>query len=230
MSEYGIWLSFNNQEEGFQLPINPGSIEMSDGGKGKTYEISKMGEINVIKEPKLSEYSFSGVFPAKEYPYEATELVLKPKLYVEYLLKWMESKRPIRFVFTGASFDINTPASIESFQWKEVAGGGGDIEYSLKLKKYVFYSARRFLPLLPSQKGSIPILQKEKPTRPNDKQPPKTYTLVAGDTLWSVAKKTLGDGAKWKSIQTLNQISDAEVKRLKVGRILKVPSGGGASA
>lgn len=221
---YGIWLSWNNQQEGFQIPVNPGSIELSDGNKGKTYEVSGLGEINVIKDMKLTEYAFSSIFPAQAYPFVSTNLLLQPKAYVEYILKWMATKRPIRFIFTGNSFDINTPASIESFQWKETAGRGGDIEYTIRLKKYVFYSAQRVVvipdPVIPQGAATI---QKEPPTRENDREPPKTYTMVSGDTLWAVAKKNLGDGNRWPEIQRLNGITDAEIRRLPVGKVLKLP-------
>src|SRR5690606_31431652 len=142
---YEVWLSFNNQEEGFQLPINPGRIEVSEGSKGKTYDISNIGEINVIKDRKLTQYAFDGFFPALDQhkPLLATDQVLEPKRYVEYIEKWMDSKRPIRFIFASPDYEINEAVSIEGFTWREVAGGMGDIEYSLSLKKYVFYSAQR---------------------------------------------------------------------------------------
>ena len=63
-NDYGIWLSYNNQEEGFQIPVNPENIEISDGINSKTYDVAGLGEINVIKDQKLTEYSFSGFFPA----------------------------------------------------------------------------------------------------------------------------------------------------------------------
>lgn len=232
MSEYSVWLTFNNQADGFQLPINPDSIEIGNGGSSTTYDISKIGEINVIKYPKLTEYSFSGVFPASDhnYPFISATIRMTPQNYIEKLQSWMRSKRPIRFNFTGKSFEINTAASIDSFQWKEVAGSGGDIEYSLKLKKYVFYAAQK-VTVLPetAQSSGTPVIQKEKEPRPNENPTPQTYTLVAGDSLWAVAQKLLGDGARWKEIQQLNGITDAEIKRLPIGKVLKLPeSVGGA--
>lgn len=140
---YGIWLSFNNQQEGFQIPVNPESIEVKDATDGKTYDILKLGEINVIKSPKLTEYEWSSFFPAQAYPFLATDLVLEPKQYVDYINKWKGTKRPIRFIYTSDIFDINEAVSIEEFQWKEVAGGEGDIEYTIRLKKYVFYAAKK---------------------------------------------------------------------------------------
>ncbi len=231
--DYSIWLSFNNKAEKFQIPVNPASIEISDGSKGQTYDITKLGEINVIGNPKLTEYSFSSFFPAPDngsYPFASVQTPLphqvsngaKTSGYVYYLTKWMESKRPIRFEFTGDGFHINTAASIEDFQWKETAGSGGDIEYTLKLKKYVFYAAKRTSVV--EQGDDVTIVEVSKP-RPDDRQPPQTYTLAAGDTLWKVAKRFFDDGSRWPEIQKLNRISDAEIKRLQIGRVLQLPAG-----
>lgn len=244
---YGIWLSYNNQQEVFQIPVNPGSIEMGDGINSSTYNVVGLGEINVIKDPKLTEYSFSGIFPSvqqeyitakaekdKKYLYEknpfvtATELLgsitvdgVKTNGYVYYITKWMATKRPIRFVFTGDSFDINVGASIESFDWKEVAGSGGDIEYTLKLKKYVFYAAKRVIYTTDTKAGIANKIVKQE--RHNDKQPPKTHTLIAGETLWKVAKNVLGNENLWPQIQKLNSIPNGKLKSLKVGMLLKLP-------
>ena len=229
MLKYGIWLSWNNQQEGFQIPINPASIEMSDGSKGKVYDVVGLGEINVIKDMKLTEYSFSGIFPANitgenKYPFITATELHPPKTYIELIQKWMGTNRPIRFIFTGDSFDINTPVSIESFTWKESAGRNGDIEYNIKLKKYVFYAAQKVTVVTESvNEVEIPTIQKETPARENDRIPPKTYTIARGDTLWSIAKKNLDNENSWKEIQRLNNITDAEVKTLQVGRTLKLP-------
>ncbi|MGG4344917.1 LysM peptidoglycan-binding domain-containing protein [Paenibacillus lautus] len=228
MSKYEIWLSFNNQKEGFQIPINPESISVSDGNKGNTYDIVSAGEINVIQNRSLSEYSFEGIFPGQKYPFTVASILLDPKAYVEHILKWMDSKRPIRFVYTSPTFEINTPASIESFEWSEVAGSPGDIEYSITLKKYVFYSAQKVK--VQQKAGGSAKATKSKEKRPNDKQPPKTYKIVLGDSLWKIAKKTLGDGDRWPEIQKLNNMKDSDLKKLQVGKTLKIPQGGKANA
>lgn len=226
MAEYGIWLSWNNQQEGFQVPINPGSIEMGDGSNSATYDIVGLGEINVIKSPKLTTYSFSSIFPAHNYPFITASVVLQPYEYVDMIKRWMETKRPIRFVFTGASFDVNEAVSIEGFEWKEVAGSVGDIEYTLKLRKYVFYSAQR-VNVTARQSGNTTqrVIEKAGKQRQNDRQIPKTHKLAPGESLWTVAKSVLGDDSKWREIQRLNGITDAQLKKLPVGTVLKLPGG-----
>ncbi|GGD95164.1 LysM peptidoglycan-binding domain-containing protein [Paenibacillus nasutitermitis] len=237
--KYGIRLSWNNGQENFEFPINPGEIELREGGNGKTYDVMGIGEINVIQNPQLPEYSFSGFFPnpgkrvsgrknliggyVDHDPLVTSNTLMEPKIYIEYILNWMRSKRPIRFEFMGDSFNLNTPASIEKFDWKEVAGSGGDIEYSITLKKYEFYAAQK---VKVDDKGT----KKPEPARANDQLPPAIYTLKAGDSLWKVAKLLLGSGERWGEIQKLNGIANAQLKKLPIGMVLKIPQGAAAHA
>lgn len=234
MKGYSIWLSWNNQAEGFQIPVNPESIEIGDGNGSKTYDVIGLGEISVIKSPKLTDFSFSSFFPTKgkrvallDRGIQYDPLVVgdylfdKPEIYVEHILRWMGTKRPIRFVFIGDSFIINEAVSIESFQWKDVAGSNGDIEYTLNLKKYVFYAAQKAIKVADSNQEIT--LQKESPARQDERQASGTYSLVAGDSLWKVAQKIYNDGARWKEIQQYNNIADSQLKSLPIGMVIKIP-------
>lgn len=219
--KYGIWLSFNNQEEGFELPILPSEIGPSISGDGSEHDVSGLGKINVIKDRTLAKYQIESIFPARPYPFITATVLLEPRAYVDYIMRWWDSKRPIRFVAVTETMEINTPASIESFEWREVAGSPGDIQFSLQLKEYKFYAARLLQPVV--QRPEMRVASASAEVRPDDRVQPKTYTLVAGDTLWKVAQKILGDGSRWREIQTLNGIKDVEIKRLQIGRVLKLP-------
>jgi LysM repeat protein len=221
-SPYFAHMSFLNDTEQFHFPVNPSSLEVNESGQGKTYNVPGIGEINVIGSKSLSEISFSGLFPAQRYPFanrtvkvindEVKVIWHDPVYYIGFINKWMNAKHPIRFILSSDTYNINTAASIESFTWNEVVGGSGDIEYSIKLKQYMFYRARK---LKSVESGGIP--------RAVEKLQPQSYKMVAGDSLWSIAKKELGNGARWIEIQKLNGISDAEIKRLPIGKVLKLP-------
>ncbi|ALS25489.1 peptidoglycan-binding protein LysM [Paenibacillus sp. 32O-W] len=221
---YEVKLSFNNGKESLTMPLMPSSIEVSEGNEGKTYQVAGLGQINVIKDVKLTEYQFGGIFPAQPYPFVTVKDLMPPARYVETINRWMRTNQPILFVLTSAGFEINTLASIESFEWKETAGSG-DIAYTLKLKKYRHYGPRR---VVVTADGSE--MKKGKKGRANDRQIPKTYTMVAGDTFWGIAKRFLGSGARWPELQKLNRISDAEIRRLPVGKVIKLPAGVKADA
>ncbi|MCM3273655.1 lytic transglycosylase [Paenibacillus elgii] len=242
VTEHGIYLSFNNQAEGFQIPVNPESIEVREPGKGKTYDIvgkgggteeTRAGEINVIKNPGLREIKFSSIFPAQKGPYVVKGVQLFPPMwYVGMIRKWMSTKYPIRFVSIGHDYDaakkknsdMSIPASIESFDWKEVAGAPDDIEYTLSLKEYVFYSAR--LSKFQTRPNGEKVLVQQPPGQPDERVMPETYTMVSGDTLNQISKRFYGDTHRARDIQKLNGIKDSETRQLLPGRVLKLPPKG----
>ncbi|MEG6521142.1 LysM peptidoglycan-binding domain-containing protein [Desulfotomaculum sp. 1211_IL3151] len=243
--QYAMELSFNNGADFFVVPVLPERVDISRGGKGKTYdiigpkgrttltgaELDMGGEINVIKSPKLLEVSFSSMFPARKYPFVVAQLK-PPAKYVEYITKWMKSKHPIRFIFVGyntlsstekkadITFDLNIAASIEQFDWREVAGSPGDIEYTIKLKEYRFYSAKKIITATDANGNTVFHEQK---TRPDTRIRPLTYTLQPGDNLWKVGMKVFGRDGRWREIQKLNNLTDADLKKLPIGMVLKIP-------
>lgn len=219
---YSLELSYNNREESILFPVLPEKIEVSQAGNSKTYEISQLGEIHVLTGHKLVEISFSGIFPAQPlYAGErAAESFQEPIHYYESIERWLSYQKPLHLVFTGSTLNLNLPVSIESFTYSESGGAVGDISYDLKLKEYRYYTPQK---VLTGQKGSGKAAAGGVPTRPDPRVQPKTYTLVSGDSLWKVAQKVLGNGARYKEIQKLNGIQDSELRRLPVGKVLKLP-------
>lgn len=223
--DYGVWLSYNNQEEGFELPILPSEIGSSSSGDGSEYEVYGLGKINAIRAPKLATFSVSSFFPAQTYAAIITaEQVFEPRYYIDLIEKWRQTKRPIRFVYVGSTMTINLPVSIESFEWQEVAGSPGDIQYSLELQEYRFYAAQKVDVKQNTSGSNATTVQKQLAARASDTETPKTYTIVSGDTLIKIAKKVYGKDTRWKEIQTYNSLSDAQLKQLKIGQILKIPA------
>ena len=47
------------------------------------------------------------------------------------------------------------------------------------------------------------------------------YTVKKGDSLWKIAKEHLGDGNRWKEIQTLNAFADDCI--IYPDQVLKLP-------
>ncbi|GJM70260.1 hypothetical protein HMSSN036_24760 [Paenibacillus macerans] len=82
---YGVELSFNNRAEVLKLPINPSEIKVSESGQGSSYDVAGLGQINVIKDRGLTEYSFSGLFPAQWYKFVATYDLLHPVEYIKMI-------------------------------------------------------------------------------------------------------------------------------------------------
>lgn len=225
---YSLTLSYNNESEAIEFPVLPEKIEVSTSGNNKTYDISQLGEVNVIKAGKLAEIAFESFFPASWFPgCNVTQTELFPvSHYIDRIEKWRKEKQPMRLVLVGSTMNINLPVSVERFICSESGGTVGDIAYQIALKEYRFYAAKKVQVAAQFGAASVAmpkLLSAAPAARPDTRVQPKTYTLVAGDNLWKVAQKFLGDGSKYKQIQTLNGIKDAELKRLPIGKVIKLP-------
>ncbi len=49
-----------------------------------------------------------------------------------------------------------------------------------------------------------------------------SYTVQKGDTFWSIAQRTLGQGNRWKEIEQANP--GVTAARLKPGQVIKIPA------
>ncbi|WP_342480040.1 LysM peptidoglycan-binding domain-containing protein [Paenibacillus sp. FSL L8-0340] len=228
---YSIELSFNNRAIWFEIPVLPEEIEISGEGDGETYSITDLGQINVIKAPGLKTINFESFFPAIQPGGTVPSYVTsanwgEPADYIQLIEDWMNKRRPIRFIFTSQGLKINLAVSIEIFNYKEVAGRPGDFEYELELKEYVFYAAKKVtLKTKPtaSGTGTKTTTKKEPAKRPDERAKSKTVAVKSGDTLMKIANRELGDGGRWKEIQKLNGLTDAQLKTLRIGSVLKLP-------
>ncbi len=52
----------------------------------------------------------------------------------------------------------------------------------------------------------------------------ETYTVKGGDSLWRIAKASLGDESRWREIFELNKDQLTSPDRLRVGQVLKLPA------
>lgn len=53
---------------------------------------------------------------------------------------------------------------------------------------------------------------------------PTTYTVQSGDSLWSIAEKILGNGARWREIYNLNKDKIKDENKISKGWVLKLPA------
>ncbi|MGH9159375.1 MAG: LysM peptidoglycan-binding domain-containing protein [Vicinamibacteraceae bacterium] len=59
-------------------------------------------------------------------------------------------------------------------------------------------------------------------TRPLRRSP--TYTVVAGDTLWKIATRQLGDGRKWAKIYEANKDQIKDPDFIHPGQVFRMPA------
>ncbi|AUN11199.1 LysM peptidoglycan-binding domain-containing protein [Clostridium botulinum] len=224
---YKMYLGINDGEEGFILPVLTEKIEFDEDGNNKTYDIINLGEINTINKPKLMEISFESFFPKHKGPYVSSEQLFEPSFYIAKIREWRDKKQKIRFIFTGSPLEINDLFTIENFKPSEEGGEVGDVHYSIGLKRYKNYSAKKVVIVTPKTAAANQSVKKvianPKTTRPNNTNKPKTHTVSGNDTLWHISKKYLGDGNKWPQIYNLNKDKIKDPNLIYTGQVLRLP-------
>ncbi len=77
-------------------------------------------------------------------------------------------------------------------------------------------------PQAPARETGAPVAsQQETPVRPDGAPGMRSYTVRAGDTMNTIARSVLGDGAKWSIIARANPRVDPV--KLRAGMVLQIP-------
>lgn len=225
--------------DGVQLPIPPPKLEIKVTNKNKTVDLINTGEVNILKKEGLSEISFEAEFTHNKLPfYRGTFRDVQFFLSKLELLK--TDCKPFQFIVSREMggkvlFNTNMKVSLEEYNIVEDADNGSDVKVAIKLKQYRDYSTKKLVPATPEKTnyGRTPTpVMKPKEFRPDSSNKPngKTYTVKAGDSLWSICQKQFGNGSLYKKVYELNKtMMDKANKGKKVpkytiykGQVLKL--------
>ncbi len=188
-----IELSFNNHEESFVLPVNPKTLELTEGNKNNKLDLLNIGEINLIGNRGLKYLTISSFFPSIDSHFN--KLSKEPIEYKNLLEKWKNSKRPIRVIISD--LEINLAMAIENLVFT-MNEGDKDIYFTIELAEYRFLN-------VPNISEDKTVMSNGLKERPIEKKAPLTYTVKSGDSLWAIAKKNYGDGTKYIELYEKNK-------------------------
>jgi len=184
--------------DGLTLPVTPEKITACREGDNAALHLLEFGQVTDCRPPKPIVVCFEGFFPAQGGNLLAVEKPFDPAYYVWKIEEWMEQKRPVRLITAGCGLELSIRATIEKAAFSEQGGSPGDIAYAMTLKEYRQYGAR----------GTDPIKA-------------KSYTVQPGDTIWSIAKRALGDGGRYTEIMRLNEMDSPA--QLLPGMVVRLP-------
>ncbi len=188
-----VEMTFNNREEGFILPINPQSLELSEANKNIKIDLLNIGEINLIGNRGLKGITLSSFFPNVKSHFN--KVGKEPLEYKGMLEKWKNSKKPVRLIISDMGINLAVAIENLTFTMRE---GDGDIYYTIELAEYRFLN-------VPNVAESTAVKDNGLKDRPNEKEKPSTYTVKSGDSLWAISKKLLGDGVKYTELYKKNK-------------------------
>ncbi len=190
------------------FPVTPGKLQVNINGSNKTLTLINEGEVNLIKSPALTDISVEVLLPTlTQYPFAVySETFRTPDWYLERLEEWKQKKDPVPFKilrnFPGedrALWDTNILVTIEDYKIVEDADSQGlDVTVNISMKEYRDWGAKKLVRNKFGKKALVDKIRRVKP-------PAKSYVVKKGDSLYTIAKKQLGNSSRWKEIYKQNK-------------------------
>lgn len=207
------------------FPVAPESVNIRANNLNKTITLINEGEVNLLKSSGLKEITFEALIPGQKYGFSKyLGGVLPIQLYTEALSQMKESKKPVQLIILRNNkkisniYNTNIKVAVEDFQLLEDVGKyGQDIGIAIRLKEY-----REKSNILMSIVGAVAGITQYSTTkvRESNKVIPRTYKVIEGDTLFTIAKKQLGDGSKANYLAQLNKLPNTI--DLSIGQVIRL--------
>lgn len=210
-----FWLKKSNSDK-IMLPVNPESFAFTEKHNNTSVNVNSIGEVNLLGNRDLKTGTISSHFPKRDRNYANNSGRQAPYTYINKLLSWKSSGKPVRLIITGTK--INFQVTIETLKYGE-QDGTGDVYYDLPLKEYRAVEIKKTK--LKEKKKTTK--KKSKPKRPAAKPKTKTYTVKSGDCLWNIAKRFYGNGAQYTKIYNANRGKIKNPNLIYPGQVLTIP-------
>lgn len=212
------YVGYSVQVGEMELPIAPSELEMSFGSNNQTVSLINGDEINILKNPKLTEIKFEILLPrGRQYPF--AKKYIEPDIFLEYFEKITVNKTPVQLLIVRPSRRMGETSnkginenrvfhthdilvSLESYTQKESTENAYDIVVELKFKQYTKHGTvvKRVIKTTTNNATQATVPEAKKTVKESTE-----YTVKSGDTLWSIAKDKYGDPYKHSLIYETNK-------------------------
>ncbi len=238
-----------------RFPVTPGTVSVEVGDKNVTYDLQNEGEIIIPKSPGLIKVSFEILLPNHVYPfayvktYSASEekkgIGVKGKVKnADYYFSVLSGIKTEKRVTKVRLLKSPLATTSESKKARNIMGNEinidavlSDFSYDLDQEEYGddLHVSVTFTEYRDAGLGRVVLQDTVKTTTRKDTAKETTYTVKTGDTLKTIAKKTLGSSSYANDIYKLNKTvienatkknkrkSSANGKYLYKGTKLKIP-------
>lgn len=131
------------------LPVAPDKLTLKINNNNKTYDLINNQEINVLKNPGLTDIEFKALLPNVKYPFATYKSNYQPASYFLNIIEKLKvNKTPFQFIVSRklpngkVLFDTNIKVSIEDYKIIEDVKEAFDVRVEFKLKQYKEYSTK----------------------------------------------------------------------------------------
>lgn len=215
---------------GVLMPITPSKVKVKINNQNDTLTLINGEEINILKEPGLTDVSFDLLLPQVSYPF-TNGGAQSADYYLSLFERLKTSKEPFQFILNRSMpsgrrlFYTNLTVGMEDYQITDDAEEGFDITVTVSLKQYRHYGTKTVTIQPAPTPAETPTATVEQPQRETSQAPQQsTYTVKSGDCLWNIAKKYLGDGSRYNEIYNLNKDKITNPNLIYAGQVLTLPS------
>nr|DAI14134.1 MAG TPA: tail assembly protein [Caudoviricetes sp.] len=215
---------------GVLMPITPSKVKVKINNQNETLTLINGEEINILKEPGLTDVSFDLLLPQVSYPF-TNGGAQSADYYLSLFERLKTAKQPFQFILnrsmpTGRRlFYTNLTVGMEDYQITDDAEEGFDITVTVSLKQYRHYGTKTVTIQPTPTPAETPTATVEQPQRETSQAPQQTtYTVKSGDCLWNIAKKYLGDGSRYNEIYELNKDKITNPNLIYPNQVLTLPS------
>lgn len=216
--------------DGVLMPITPSKVKVKINNQNDTLTLINGEEINILKEPGLTDVSFDLLLPQVSYPF-TNGGAQSADYYLSLFERLKTSKQPFQFILNRSMpsgrrlFYTNLTVGMEDYQITDDAEEGFDITVAVSLKQYRHYGTKTVKVQPAPAPAETPTATVEQPQRETSQAPQQTtYTVKSGDCLWNIAKKYLGDGSRYNEIYNLNKDKITNPNLIYAGQVLTLPS------
>lgn len=183
--------------ESFTFPMLPERLEYSRAGRFEQLRLLD-GDAHLPTGESAGRISFSGKLPGPGRSGAYIDSYRAPGEVQKLWAGWLEDGRRLRIVVGGTPIDESV--YLESFRLS-FAGGFGDCDFSIAFLRAGGTDYGRSAPVSAA----------------------RTYTVLEGDTPWSVARRALGSGERFDEIFELNYDRIVSAGGLRPGLKLAIP-------
>ncbi len=202
------------------LSMLPEQLEHKSGALFERYDIIKTGPVEVHNGNELSTFSWSGRLPKRSMKGMAfvKEWHWQPPEQAERTIRgWQESGTILNFMVTetNINYDVKIRRFDISLKGENFWDYGIELAEHKELRIHTVQEASGR-----SMAGKARVMSNVAFAR--EKQ--VSYTIKQDDTLWSLSKRYLRDGAKYTRIHDLNRdVIGADPSALRVGTVITIP-------